>query len=250
MTVAEIGRRSQSVATMRKKINLAILTSLAAICFAAGQESPSSTPAGSPTPEQTPLPSPSASAVRTVQLRFVPPPMEGTISLGIFDSNDKFVRVLHREAKIDNFTIDENALRTTWDGKNDAGEDLPPGKYRARGYLVAHLKVDDAGKVDSPPSSASDHTSVKLVTNPLVSDTRSVVDVSVGFDSKGSFLETMDGLPLATISGGTNLVRVVIGKDGEKAADVWQDNGSSIEQFRVSNIDKMMAFDCGFFELK
>jgi len=213
-------------------------------------ESPSSTPAGSPTPEQTPLPSPSASAVRTVQLRFVPPPMEGTISLGIFDSNDKLVRVLHREAKIDNFTIDENALRTTWDGKNDAGEDLPPGKYRARGYLVAHLKLDDAGKVDSPPSSASDHTSVKLVTNPLVSDTRSVVDVSVGFDSKGSFLETMDGLPLATISGGTNLVRVVIGKDGEKAADVWQDNGSSIEQFRVSNIDKMMAFDCGFFELK
>ena len=91
---------------------------------------------------------------------------------------------------------------------------------------------------------------MKLVPNPLVSDTRSVVDVSVGFDSKGSFLETMDGLPLATISGGTNLVRVVIGKDGEKAVDVWQDNGSSIEQFRVSNIDKMMAFDCGFFELK
>jgi hypothetical protein len=235
---------------MRKKINLAILTTLAAICFAAGQESPSSTPAGFPTAEQTPLPSPSASVVRTVQLRFVPPPMEGTISLGIFDSNDKLVRVLHREAKIDNFTIDENALRTTWDGKNDAGEDLPPGKYRARGYLVAHLKVDDVGKVDSPPSSVSDHTSVKLVTNPLVSDTRSVVDVSVGFDSKGSFLETMDGLPLATIRGGTNLVRVVIGKDGEKAADVWQDNGSSIEQFRVSNIDKMMAFDCGFFELK
>src|SRR5437660_284457 len=101
MTVAEIGRRSQSVATMRKKINLAILTSLAAICFAAGQESPSSTPAGSPTPEQTPLPSPSASAVRTVQLRFVPPPMEGTISLGIFDSNDKLVRVLHRVSNID-----------------------------------------------------------------------------------------------------------------------------------------------------
>src|SRR5260370_17274444 len=178
---------------MRKKSNLASVPSLAGICFAAGQESPSSTPADSPTPEQTPLPSPSASAVRTVQLRFVPPPMEGTISVGIFDSNGKLVRVLHREAKIDNFTIDENALRTTWDGKNDAGEDLPPGRYRARGYLVAHLKVDDAGKVDPPPSSASDHTSVKLVTNPLVSDTRSVVDVSVGFDSQENFLETKDG---------------------------------------------------------
>src|SRR5207302_6484610 len=132
------------------------------------------------------------SAARNVPLRFVPPPMEGTISLGIFDSNDKLVRVLHREAKIDNFTIDENALNTTWDGKNDAGEDLPPGKYHARGYMVAKLKVEDLGKVESPPSDFSDHISVKLVTNPLVSDTRSVMDVGVGFDDKGSFLKTMD----------------------------------------------------------
>src|SRR5216684_3234953 len=205
MTVAEIGRRSKSVATMRKKSNLAILTSLAAICFAAGQESPSSTPADSPTPEQTPLPSPSASAVRTVQLRFVPPPMEGTISLGIFDSNDKLVRVLHREAKADNFTIDENALKTTWDGKNDAGEDLAAGKYRARGYIVAKLKVDDVGKVEGPPADVEIHVSVKLVTNPLVSDTRSVVDLAVGFDGKGSFLKTMDGLPLATVSEARNV---------------------------------------------
>src|SRR6266853_3399021 len=246
MTVAKIMRRYRRM--KRKYAAILIVFAIGGIAFA--QESASPTETASASPEQTPSSSPSASASRNVQLRFVPPPMEGTISLGIFDSNDKLVRVLHRESKIDNFTIDENALRTTWDGKNDAGEDLPPGKYRARGYLVAHLKVDDAGKVDSPPSSASDHTSVKLVPNPLVSDTRSVVDVSVGFDSKGSFLETMDGLPLATISEGTNLVRVVIGKDGEKAADVWQDNGFSIEQFRVSNIDKMMAFDCGFFELK
>ena len=71
--------------------------------------------------------------------------MEGTISLGIFDSNDKLVRVLHREAKIDKFTIDENALKTTWDGKNDAGARLAPGVYaleltaggqRARAKLV------------------------------------------------------------------------------------------------------------------
>ena len=138
--------------------------------------------------------------------------MEGTISLGIFDSNDKLVRVLHREAKADNFTIDENALKTTWDGKNDAGEDLPAGKYRARGYMVAKLKVEDSGKVDSSPSTASEHISMKLVTNPLVSDTRSVVDLAIGFDSKGSFLKTMDGLPLATINESPNLARVVIEK--------------------------------------
>jgi len=176
--------------------------------------------------------------------------MEGTISLGIWDSNDKLVRVLHREAKIDKFTVEENSLSTSWDGKNDAGEDLPAGKYRARGYLIGKLKVDDLGKVAAAPGDAADHISVKLVMNPLVADTRSVMEVGVGFDPKGSFFKTMDGLPLATITEVPNLTRVVIEKAGEKAADVWQDDGSNVEHFRVSNIDKMMAFDCGFFELK
>jgi hypothetical protein len=234
--------------TRNAKLSFAILLGATAGLFA--QESPSPAETPSTSPEQSPSPSPAASTTRNVPLRFVPPPMEGTVSLGIFDSNDKLVRVLHREAKIDNFTIDENALKTTWDGKNDAGEDLPAGKYRARGYMVAKLKVEDAGKGESPPEGAGDHLSVKLVTNPLVSDTRSVMELGVGFDNKGSFLKTMDGLPLATINGAPNLARVSIEKDGEKAANIWQDDGSKVEHLRVSNIDKMMAFDCGFFELK
>lgn len=176
--------------------------------------------------------------------------MEGTISLGIWDSNDKLVRVLYREAKIDRFTVEENSLSTTWDGKNDAGEDLPPGKYRARGYLVGKLRVEDLGKVTSPPEAATDHISVKLVMNPLVADTRSVMDVGMGFDGKGSFLKTMDGLPLFTINETPDLSRVGITKSDEKAADVWQDDGANIEHLRVSNIDKMIAFDCGFFDLR
>ena len=246
MNVAKIMRRYRRM----KKKYAAILMVFAIGGIAFAQESPSPTETASASPEQTPSPSPSASGSRNVQLRFVPPPMEGTISLGIFDSSDKLVRVLHRESKVDNFTIDENSLKTTWDGKNDAGEDLPTGKYRARGYAVGRLKVDDLGKVEAPPNGAVDHVSVKLVTNPLVSDTRSVVDLTVGFDGKGSFLKTMDGLPLATVKEAPNLARVSVEKEGEKAANIWQDDGSSIEHVRVSNIDEMMAFDCGFFELK
>jgi hypothetical protein len=177
--------------------------------------------------------------------------MEGTISLGIFDENGKLVRVLHREAKIDSFTVDPDSLSTGWDGKNDAGEDLPPGKYRGRGYLVGRFKVEDLGKAAVPPAkAAASHVAVKLVMNPLVSDTRSVVDLGVGFDDKGSFLKTMDGLPLGTVSKASNLVRASITKNGEKSVDVWQDDGSMVERFRVSNIDQLMAFDCGFVELK
>src|ERR1700736_3431321 len=238
---------------MIKKQNIAILVAFALTGVALAQESPTptasptQTPFPSPTPEQTP----SATPARNVQLRFVPPPMEGTISLGVFDVNRKLVRVLHRESTIDNFKIDENSLNTTWDGKSDAGEDSPPGKYRARGYMVALFKVEDLGKAANPPANdLPDHISVKLVTNPLVSDTRSVVDVGVGFDNKGSFLKAMDGLPLFTVSTTPNLVRVLITKSSEKSADIWQDDGAAVEQFRLSNIDKMMAFYCGDFELK
>jgi len=232
------------------KLKLAILISFGPAFALLAQESPTQ----SPTPEQTPSVSPtssaSASAARSAPLRFVPPPMEGTISLGIWDSDDKLVRVLHREAKIDNFTIDENALKTTWDGKNDAGEDLPAGKYRARGYLVGKLKVEDLGKVTAPPDGAADHMPVKLVTNPLTSDTRVVMELGVGSDNKGSFFKTTDGLPLATLSETPNVSRLAIEKNGEKAADVWQVDAAGTEHMRVSNIDRMMAFDCGFFELR
>ena len=158
--------------------------------------------------------------------------------------------MLHREAKIDSFEVEENSLSTKWDGKNDAGEDLPAGKYRARGYLVGKLRVEDAGKVASPPETATDHISVKLVMNPLTADTRSVMELGVGFDAKGSFFKTTDGLPLATINESPNLNRVVMEKNGEKAADVWQADASKVEHLRVSNIDKIMAFDCGFFQLR
>src|SRR6266567_8622691 len=121
------------ISSMTKAAIAALILAFASVSGANAQESPS--PTSSPTPEQTP----SATPVRSVRLSFIPPPMDGTISLGIYDTNRKLVRVLHREAKIDNFTIEADSLNTTWDGKNDSGEGLPAGKYHARGYLVGRL---------------------------------------------------------------------------------------------------------------
>jgi hypothetical protein len=214
---------------------------------AVAQESPTASPSSSPTPEETPAISPT----RSVRVRFVPPPVEGTISLGIFDADKKLVRVLQREAKIDNFTIEENSLSISWDGKNDAGEDLPAGKYHARGYMVDHrLNVNDFGEATEPPSNASDHIAVKLEMNPLVSDTRSVVELAVGFDANGTVLKTMDGLPLRIISRSPNVAHASITKRSDMEADVWEDSGARIERFELVNIHAMMAFDCGDFQLK
>ena len=164
------------------------------------------------------------------------------------------MRVLHQEAQINEFTIGADALVTQWDGKNDDGQDLPAGKYRARGYVVGNLKVEDLGQSTFPvvedAAARSASVKVKLMPNPLANDKRSIVDLGIGLDGDGSYLKTTDELPLFTVSEAPNLVRAFITRKSEKSVDVWQDDGAAVRQFRVSNVDKMMAFDCGEFELK
>jgi hypothetical protein len=63
-------------------------------------------------------------------------------------------------------------------------------------------------------------------------------------------LKTSDELPLVTVSETPNLTRAGISKKSENAVDVWQDDGTTARQIRISNVDKMMAFDCGEIELK
>jgi hypothetical protein len=218
---------------------LQIVAVFAFATLAVAQESPTASPS----------PSASAASARNVRISFLPPPLEGTISLGVYDQSGQLVRVLHQEAELDEFAVGADALMTKWDGKNDAGEDLPAGKYHARGYLVGHLKVEDLGKAANPPDAAAP-IQVKLMPNPLAKDAKGIVDLAVGFDDENSYLKTTDGLPLVTIAQTPNVVRASLAKSGEKSVDVFQDDGAAVEQFRVSNIDKMIAFDCGAFDLE
>ena len=250
---------------MTTRVSLAFLASILA-SIAAAQESPTPTSPASPeespalsispkestTPPPAPEQTPSVSAARSVRISFVPPPLDGTISLGIYDTNGKLVRVLNQEAKLNEFAIGADALVTQWDGKNDEDQDLPAGKYRARGYLVGPVKVEDLGpsSASAIESSGARNVKVRLVPNPLQNDRRSKVDISIGFDNDGSYLKTTDDLPLVTVSETPNLIRAGITKKNENAVDVWQDDGTAVRQFRISNVDKMMAFDCGEFEVK
>ncbi len=92
--------------------------------------------------EDDDLPPPPSSKKEGVQITFLPPPMEGTLSLGIYDKNGKLVRALHREATDKEFTKGLNGLITQWDGRDDAGKPAPNGTYVARGWLVGDLNVE------------------------------------------------------------------------------------------------------------
>jgi hypothetical protein len=250
---------------MTTNTNAAILLAfLASAVFA--QESPTPAPSAmteespalsiSPAESITPPPAteqtPSASPARSVRICFVPPPLEGRISLGIYDAKGKLVRVLHQEADLNEFKIGADALVTQWDGKNDDDQDLPAGKYHAHGYLVGPLKVEDVGQATASPPENNSNASVKvkLMPNPLANDKRAIVELAAGFDSDGSYLKTNDGLPLLTVSESPNLIRLSIMKKGDKSVDISQTDGADFHEFHILNVDQMMAFDCGAFELK
>jgi hypothetical protein len=80
----------------------------------------------------------------SVAIEFLPPPLEGaTYSLGIYDlKTGKLIRHLHEIAPESAFTAGTNGLVTSWDGKDDAGQKAPPGRYAARGYAVGPMKVE------------------------------------------------------------------------------------------------------------
>ena len=77
-----------------------------------------------------------------VSLTFLPPPHEGTISLGIYNKSGSLVRTLFKEASDKDFTVGLNGFITQWDGKDDAGQPAPPGKYFARGFSVGEIEVE------------------------------------------------------------------------------------------------------------
>lgn len=75
------------------------------------------------------------------QLMFAPPPLEGAISLGVYDTKGKMVRVLAKAAAVDAFKAGLNGLIIDWDGKNGEGKPATSGRYFARGVLIGDVEI-------------------------------------------------------------------------------------------------------------
>jgi hypothetical protein len=82
-----------------------------------------------------------AKAAAVLRVGFVPPPLEGTVSLGVYDKSGKLVRTLRAEAQVGDFTVALNGFVVSWDGKDDSGKSVPAGRYRFSGYAVGDLAV-------------------------------------------------------------------------------------------------------------
>ena len=170
----------------------ALATALAVIFLAHGtsaQESPS------------PSPPPSPTEARSVRLSFLPPPLDGTISLGIYDAKGKLVRVLHREADINEFNIGNDSLSTTWDGKDDAGENVPAGKYSAHGFVVGDLAIEGVGFFFNDFVTSDESPRVRHLRNVRREDNELHLDVDLAGDEKATVvLDSKQPAPVRKVS--------------------------------------------------
>src|SRR5207237_3268362 len=110
------------------------------------------------------------------------------------------VRAPHEEAEFTEFTSGADALSTKWDVKEYYDYDLPAGKYSARGFLVAPMKIGAETTTTDAAAAGASSARIKLVANPLENNERPTVDICAGFDDDDVYLQTIDGLPLVTVA--------------------------------------------------
>jgi hypothetical protein len=233
--------------------------------------SASAAPVVSASASPTATPPPSLLKKTGVKIQFLPPPMEGTISLGIYDHTGKLVRVLHKEATGDEFVAALDGYITHWDGLDDHGNAMPPGHYSAKGYMVGDVTVEknesyggtatasgsNANSIlfaPAIPVSGTDVTvsssnsfisqtpiRVQLVPNPLDRDRAGSAKLTVGFDAHGSWLQLADGLPLMQISNTPKLKWAVIqhSKTGNALA-VHQGNVQLLTEYMPASDETML----------
>jgi hypothetical protein len=184
---------------------------------------PSPTPGGSAVPVITPMASASPGVSPSeadqdepvpkkpgVRLQFVPPPMEGTISLGVYDSTGKLVRTVEREAeaKGGDFVIANDGLVTSWDGADDTGKRMPAGKYTAHGWMVGDLQVKGEDTLGNDWVTDDDSPRIRAIKALIALPdggfgiSAELVDKTVStlcFDAKGEPTPSLGGLKIQAV---------------------------------------------------
>ena len=108
------------------------------------------------------------------QLMFVPPPIEGVISLGVYDAHGKLIRVLKQAADIDSFKSGLNGLFVDWDGTDANGKMAPSGKYYARGVSIGEVHISGVAYHLNDWVDDSQNLRVKAISSPALLDGRSL----------------------------------------------------------------------------
>ncbi len=175
------------------------------------------------------------------QLLFVPPPVEGVISLGVYDNKGKIVRVLKKEAELDSFKSGSDGLVIDWDRNDSQGKPVPNGKYFARGVLIGDVKIEGvAFRLNDWVDSSDDPRIRKVLSATLLDPLRAAVlavaaqPEVVVLESNGNRAKTISLAfnPLAIKAAGSNLLLF----DKAQVVLINATSGGEVSRLNLSNV--------------
>ena len=159
------------------------------------------------------------------QLMFIPPPIEGVISLGVYDAHGKLVRVLKQAAEIDSFKSGLNGLFVDWDGADANGKAVPAGKYFARGVLIGDVSVSGVAYHLNDWVDDAQNLRVKTISSPALLGGRSLAVLA---DTGRQEILIMDAASLKPqrFSADPGIIRLK--SDGANLLAIYSDHIASI----------------------
>lgn len=197
------------------------------------------------------------------------PEMEGPVTMGIFSPAGERVRLLYWDAPVDSIPAGLNGLIMTWDGKDDAGRNVPPGPYRARGIVHGSLQssalpVRD-GKIFSghpsrdmewissvAPKFPKDAITLRAARDELL-ETRPLLTIRASLSENACLLHA-EGLPLLELPFTDSKHRptavTLTHGDSPGTALLTLIDASNSEVITIMGLDKIVPLNAGTLEVQ
>lgn len=199
------------------------------------------------------------------------PELEGPVTMGIFSQSGERVRLLYRDAAVDSIPAGLNGLIMTWDGKNDQGQDVPAGIYKARGIVHGPLgfsvlpqqelatipygsKPQDSPLFPERPPFRKNSITLRAAKDELL-ESRPLLSIEAGLEGNDCVISA-EGLPLLSIyvqSGRTDPPPVIGLTHGASAGSarlrVEMPTGSATI-YTISGLDRLVPLNAGTLEVQ
>ena len=159
------------------------------------------------------------------QLMFLPPPVEGLISLGVYDTRGKLVRVLKQAAEIDSFKSGLNGLFVDWDGADATGKVVSAGKYFARGVLIGEVNISGVAYHLNDWVDDAQNLRVKAISSPALLGGRSLAVLADTGHQEILIIDTASMKP-QRLSADPGIIRLK--SDGANLLAIYSDHIASI----------------------
>jgi len=160
------------------------------------------------------------------QLMFIPPPVEGLISLGVYDTHGKLVRVLKQAAEVDSFKSGLNGLFVDWDGADVTGKAVSAGKYFARGVLIGDVNISGVAYHLNDWVDDAQNLRVKTISSPALLGGRSLAVLVDTGHQEILIIDTASMKP-QRFSMDPGIIRLK--SDGANLLAIYSDHVASIE---------------------